>query len=403
MGLNVHYCGNGSLETKLSITAGVSCHEKVFMGSFTDWFLTFLLDRSSDMNLLNAVSIGYLDVVRFVTVTAICNTVIPLQSKTGPIVYKALSQDEEALVYAAAWLHLVFFNKNGNNTEVRFNTSETQYEVLDTLEFTSNTKRIGYLDVVRFVTVTAICNTVIPVQSKTGPIVYKAQSQDEEALVYVAAWLHLVFSNKNGNNIEVRFNSSETQYEVLDTLEFTSDTKRMSVVVQDCQNGNIILLTKGADKTIIPLAHTGNLCDNKHGLLHTLCLAWRELKKDEYMEWSLMFKEASSTLVDREWRKAKVCLKLEHDLTILGVTAIEDRLETIATLKKAGINFWMLTGDNQDTAIQIALSYNYSVILRYLALEILLIYLTVKTQSMFWDQGVGSGGTKVDNDTNFGS
>ena len=34
--------------------------------------------------------------------------------------------------------------------------------------------------------------------------------------------------------------------------------------------------------------------------LRTLCLAWRELKEDEYREWSLMFKEASSTLVDRE-------------------------------------------------------------------------------------------------------
>jgi phospholipid-translocating ATPase len=34
--------------------------------------------------------------------------------------------------------------------------------------------------------------------------------------------------------------------------------------------------------------------------LRTLCLAWRELKKDEYQDWSLMFKEASSTLVDRE-------------------------------------------------------------------------------------------------------
>lgn len=34
--------------------------------------------------------------------------------------------------------------------------------------------------------------------------------------------------------------------------------------------------------------------------LRTLCLAWRELREDEYAEWSLMFKEASSTLVDRE-------------------------------------------------------------------------------------------------------
>lgn len=34
--------------------------------------------------------------------------------------------------------------------------------------------------------------------------------------------------------------------------------------------------------------------------LRTLCLAWRELKEDEYQEWSMMFKEANSTLIDRE-------------------------------------------------------------------------------------------------------
>lgn len=34
--------------------------------------------------------------------------------------------------------------------------------------------------------------------------------------------------------------------------------------------------------------------------LRTLCLGWRELKDEEYKEWLLMFKEANSTLVDRE-------------------------------------------------------------------------------------------------------
>lgn len=34
--------------------------------------------------------------------------------------------------------------------------------------------------------------------------------------------------------------------------------------------------------------------------LRTLCLACRELNEDEYQEWSFLFKEASSTLVDRE-------------------------------------------------------------------------------------------------------
>uniref|UniRef100_A0A0D3AU20 Phospholipid-transporting ATPase n=1 Tax=Brassica oleracea var. oleracea TaxID=109376 RepID=A0A0D3AU20_BRAOL len=187
----------------------------------------------------------------------------------------------------------------------------------------------GSTDVIRFLTVMAIGNTVIPVRSKAGDIVYKAQSQDEEALVIAAAKLNMVFVGKNANLL-------------------------------------------GADESILPYACAGQQTRTiteavEHYAqlgLRTLCLAWRELEEDEYLEWLVKFKEASSVLVDREWRIAEVCQRLEHDLYILGVTAIEDRLqdgvpETIETLRKAGINFWMLTGDKQNTAIQIALSCNF--------------------------------------------
>lgn len=230
----------------------------------------------------------------------------------------------------------------------------------------------GSPDVICFLTVMAVCNTVIPVKSKAGAILYKTQSQDEEALVYAASQLHMVLVNKNASILEIRFNSSVLQYEILETLEFTSDRKRMSVVVKDCQNGNISLLSKGADEAILPYAHAGqqtrtfvDAVEQYSQLgLRTLCLACREVEEDEYREWSLMFKEASSTLIDREWRIAEVCQRLEHDLKVLGVTAIEDRLqdgvpETIETLRKAGIIFWMLTGDKQNTAIQIARSCNF--------------------------------------------
>ncbi|KAH9792333.1 phospholipid-transporting ATPase 2 [Citrus sinensis] len=230
----------------------------------------------------------------------------------------------------------------------------------------------GSPDVIRFLTVMAVCNTVIPAKSKAGAILYKAQSQDEEALVHAAAQLHMVLVNKNASILEIKFNGSVLQYEILETLEFTSDRKRMSVVVKDCHSGNISLLSKGADEAILPYAHAGQqtrtfveAVEQYSQLgLRTLCLAWREVEEDEYQEWSLMFKEASSTLIDREWRIAEVCQRLEHDLKVLGVTAIEDRLqdgvpETIETLRKAGINFWMLTGDKQNTAIQIALSCNF--------------------------------------------
>ena len=53
--------------------------------------------------------------------------------------------------------------------------------------------------------------------------------------------------------------------------------------------------------------------------------------------------------------------EIETDLTLLGSTAIEDKLqeevpETIVALKEAGIKVWVLTGDKMGTAINIGYS-----------------------------------------------
>ena len=48
-------------------------------------------------------------------------------------------------------------------------------------------------------------------------------------------------------------------------------------------------------------------------------------------------------------------------MVLLGATAIEDKLQdgvpqTIANLRKTGIKIWVLTGDKQETAINIGYS-----------------------------------------------
>ena len=50
--------------------------------------------------------------------------------------------------------------------------------------------------------------------------------------------------------------------------------------------------------------------------------------------------------------------QIEQHLQLVGVTAIEDKLqdqvpETIRILKQAGINLWILTGDKKETAVKI--------------------------------------------------
>jgi len=53
--------------------------------------------------------------------------------------------------------------------------------------------------------------------------------------------------------------------------------------------------------------------------------------------------------------------KIEKDLTLLGSTAIEDRLQdnvkdTINFMKDVGIKVWVLTGDKVETAQNIGIS-----------------------------------------------
>ncbi|PVH35145.1 hypothetical protein PAHAL_7G112100 [Panicum hallii] len=226
-------------------------------------------------------------------------------------------------------------------------------------------------DVIKFLMVMALCNTVVPVKSNDDTVSYKAQSQDEEALVNAASNLNVMLISKDSSTAEICFNGCKFRYELLDILEFTSDRKRMSVVVKDGQTGKIHLLSKGADEAILPRAYPGQQIQryleavemySQLGL-RTLCLGWRDLEEDEYKEWSKNFQEASCSLDNRESKIAEACHSLERDLYILGVTAIEDRLqdgvpETIKLLRNAGINVWMLTGDKQNTAIQIGLLCN---------------------------------------------
>ncbi|XP_024378284.1 phospholipid-transporting ATPase 2 isoform X3 [Physcomitrium patens] len=227
--------------------------------------------------------------------------------------------------------------------------------------------------VVKFVMVMTINNTVVPNMSReNGRLTYKAQSQDEEALVQAAAQLGMVLFSKKGSVVEVNFLGHTMEFEILQVLEFTSDRKRMSVVVRDHSTGGLYLLTKGADETVFrrvragePVQQVADAIDQYSQLgLRTLCFAWRDLDEQEYVAWTAKFNEASAALTDRELKIAEVSELLEKDLELLGASAIEDKLqdgvpETIASLRKAGINFWLLTGDKQTTAIQVARACNF--------------------------------------------
>ena len=70
---------------------------------------------------------------------------------------------------------------------------------------------------------------------------------------------------------------------------------------------------------------------------------------------------AATSLHERDKKIQESAELIEKDLIVLGGTAIEDKLQlgvanTITMLKKAGIKFWILTGDKIETAVNIGYS-----------------------------------------------
>lgn len=202
---------------------------------------------------------------------------------------------------------------------------------------------------------------------------YKAQSPDEAALVAAARDLGFVFLGRDQHNlIYVSLLGEFETITVLHVLEFNSDRKRMSTIIRR-GSGDIILLCKGADNVIYErLSPTsaeseearvtqGQLELFAEDGLRTLCVAHRRLDADLYQAWLTRYSEASASITDRDMLTALLCDEIESNLTLLGATAIEDRLqegvpECIEVIQRAGIKIWVLTGDKLETAINIGFS-----------------------------------------------
>lgn len=157
------------------------------------------------------------------------------------------------------------------------------------------------------------------------------------------------------------------EFSILHELEFNSDRKRMSVVCQ--YGGEYYCITKGADSVMEDLAtqkfrpeYIECLKNYSQQGLRTLVVAMKKIDARYFREWEAKYNAALSCLDDRkDARVAATAAEMEQELHIVGITAVEDRLqdgvpEAIATVKEAGIRVWVLTGDKTETAVDIAKS-----------------------------------------------
>ncbi|XP_041815772.1 phospholipid-transporting ATPase IC [Chelmon rostratus] len=223
-------------------------------------------------------------------------------------------------------------------------------------------------DVTEFFKLLSLCHTVM-VDNKDGELLYQAASPDEGALVTAARNFGYVFLSRTQDTITIRELEQETTYEMLALLDFNSDRKRMSIILK-FPDGRIRLYCKGADTVIYERLSPNSrhkdttqsaLDDFANATLRTLCLCYKDISADEYNVWSRKHKDAQLAMVDRDDALDSVYEQIESNLMLIGATAIEDKLqdgvpETIATLAKADIKIWVLTGDKKETAENIGYS-----------------------------------------------
>ncbi|KAH7318341.1 hypothetical protein B0I35DRAFT_478857 [Stachybotrys elegans] len=229
----------------------------------------------------------------------------------------------------------------------------------------------------------ALCHNVTPtVDIEDGKEVtsYQASSPDEIAIVKwtESVGLRLVYRDRKSMTLESAATGRPVvRVRILDIFPFTSEGKRMGIIVHfqdnlnnpstDLASGDIWFYQKGADTVMSSIVAANDWLDEETANmaregLRTLVVGRRKLSYQQYQEFAGKYQEASLNISGREAGMQKVMSQyLENDLELLGVTGVEDKLQkdvkpSLELLRNAGIKIWMLTGDKVETARCVAVS-----------------------------------------------
>ena len=218
------------------------------------------------------------------------------------------------------------------------------------------------------VTCLAICHSVTP-SYDDGEVTYQAASPDEIAIVKWTASAGLSLYRRDRTSLTLVHESSHTsiEYDILHVFPFNSDNKRMGIIVKDKAKNEIWFFQKGADMVMSKIVQHNDWLEEETGNmaregLRTLVIGRKKLSSQLYDSFLSKYNHASLALVNREAAMAKVGGEfLEHDLELLGLTGVEDKLQkdmkpSLELLRNAGIKIWMLTGDKVETAQCVAVS-----------------------------------------------
>ena len=213
-----------------------------------------------------------------------------------------------------------------------------------------------------------LCHNVTPVVNDDGTTTYQASSPDEVAIVQYTESVGLRLVHRDRTRMELQTTTGQKlAFDVLEIFPFTSETKRMGIVIREIETGDVLFYEKGADVVMARIVQKNDWLEEECGNmaregLRTLVMARKRLTPEAWQKFQQQYSAAKVSLADRNEAMARVVETiLERDLELLGVTGVEDKLQddvrlTLELIRNAGIKIWMLTGDKIETATCIAIS-----------------------------------------------
>ncbi|MCJ1299722.1 putative aminophospholipid-translocase [Hypocenomyce scalaris] len=230
----------------------------------------------------------------------------------------------------------------------------------------------------------ALCHNVTPTTEEVNGqtfTAYQASSPDEIAIIKWTESVGLRLLHRDRHTITLQSVDSSrvaVRVRILEVFPFTSEGKRMGIIAQFVQDsestlspghdaGEIYFYQKGADTVMASIVAANDWLDEETANmaregLRTLVVGRKKLSPQQFRDFSTKYKQASVSLQDRDTGMARVVKDhLEHNLELLGVTGVEDKLQkdvkpSLELLRNAGIKIWMLTGDKVETARCVAVS-----------------------------------------------
>ncbi|OMJ16151.1 putative phospholipid-transporting ATPase IIB [Smittium culicis] len=302
----------------------------------------------------------------------------------GNISYSIDTMDE---VYNQLKSYYDLFISNNNNTKQRMPSvnKNDDFISVDFNGFSKNNQNFRTDQIKQTFNVVeclALCHNVTPTSDSSDSsdfssqehssdlnMTYSASSPDEIAIVEWtnSVGLTLIDRSSDGSKIVLDFFGSTLEYHVLDIIPFTSESKRMGIIIRDLRTNQISFIQKGADSVMLRIiTYTDWVEEEVSNMaregLRTLIVGKKNLTEVEYLEYKKKLDLAKQQMHMRKSLINKVISDyLEFDLSVVCVTGVEDKLQpgvqnTLEQMRNAGFKTWMLTGDKVETAICIAIS-----------------------------------------------